>query len=298
MSRHLMRRYALIIESLKNKNYPSFETLKDYLISHNIETSARTIQRDIEQIRQEFGIEIRYDRFNNGYFIDTEASINVESFFRLLEIISTTDLIIKSLADGKEIINNIEFEAMGCLQGLKSLGILLHAINIRRLVKFEHENFHTGKVRNYTVNPCFLKEYQYRLYLVGRLKGKAELWSFGLDRIRGLSITEEPCEKITGVEKLVFANTIGLTYSIENPEEVILSFSPVQGKYVKSLPWHKTQRILEDNETQLLIRLQVVPNFELSQKILMNGDSVKVIKPLWFAKEIKETLEAALKNYK
>lgn len=60
MSKHgTIKRYTLIFEKIGRNQYPSFDIIKDYLF-------------DIEQIRFEFGIEIKYDRNRNGYFIDAE----------------------------------------------------------------------------------------------------------------------------------------------------------------------------------------------------------------------------------
>ncbi len=38
--------------------------------SHGFELSERTIQRDLEQIRNDFGVDILYDRQRNGYYTD------------------------------------------------------------------------------------------------------------------------------------------------------------------------------------------------------------------------------------
>ncbi|MBF0503207.1 MAG: WYL domain-containing protein [Candidatus Riflebacteria bacterium] len=297
-SYEILNRYSHIIEKVRGKRLPSFKDIQTHMASYDIAVSKRTIDRDIQAIRNEFGIDISYDRTRNGYFIDEESSLNNESFFRLLEIMTTADLIAESIREGKEIISCIEFDSRGCLHGLQHIRPLLAAIRKRRLVKFEHENYHSGKTWKFTVSPCFLKEYQNRFYLVGRVKGVSELWSFGLDRIKDLTVTDKACDAITGDERKVFSQTIGLTYSAGAPEDVVLSFDPIQGKYIKSLPWHRSQKILEDNEKELLIKLRVVPNFELSQKILMLGDTVKVLAPLWFAKDIKDYLEAALNRYK
>ncbi|OFY96939.1 MAG: hypothetical protein A2491_14240 [Bacteroidetes bacterium RIFOXYC12_FULL_35_7] len=90
----------------------------------------------------------------------------------------------------------------------------------------------------------------------------------------------------------------GVVYSYHEQQKVILSFTSVQGKYIKSLPLHKSQRIIIDNEDELRIELNVIPNYELSQLILMHGETVKVIEPVWLIDEIKETLKASLKQYK
>ena len=46
----------------------------------------RELQRNIEQICYEFGIEIKYDKTQNGYYIDKEESFNYDAFMKFLEI--------------------------------------------------------------------------------------------------------------------------------------------------------------------------------------------------------------------
>jgi predicted DNA-binding transcriptional regulator YafY len=91
---------------------------------------------------------------------------------------------------------------------------------------------------------------------------------------------------------------IGLVYNEKKIEKIILSFEPKQGKYIKSLPLHKSQKILIENEDELRIEIKVFPNFELIQRILMQGNRVKVIEPKSLAEKIKNELKEALDNYK
>jgi predicted DNA-binding transcriptional regulator YafY len=76
-----------------------------------------------------------------------------------------------------------------------------------------------------------------------------------------------------------------------------LSFTPFQGKYIKSLPLHETQQILIDNEKELRISLHIylMPDFKM--EILSMGENVKVLEPKWFAEEIKGHYKAALERY-
>ncbi|MBY5951603.1 WYL domain-containing protein [Algoriphagus marincola] len=299
MSKHgTIRRYTLIIEKIGRKQYPSFGLIKDYLFEHGFEVSTRTIQRDIEQIRFEFGIEIKYDRNRNGYFIDTESSINPDSFFRFLEIVNTAELLTESLKESKDTLDYISFESHGDLRGVENLKPLLFAIKTHRKIAFTHENFDTGKQRKYTVRPYLLKEYQNRWYLIGIIGGTTEFRTFGVDRIFNLKVKDEifkPEEKINPAG--LFEHTVGLTYSFNKLEEVILSFTPLQAKYVRSLPLHKSQELIVENEKEVQIKLRIIPNFEFKQKIMMLGDSVEVLKPKWLIDEIKESLTAALKKY-
>jgi predicted DNA-binding transcriptional regulator YafY len=48
--------------------------------------SSRTLQRDLEDIRDEFGIEIALDFGRNGYFIDYENSVNADYILHFLEL--------------------------------------------------------------------------------------------------------------------------------------------------------------------------------------------------------------------
>ena len=299
MSKHgTIRRYTLIIEKISRKQYPSFKTIKDYLFDQGFEVSTRTIQRDIEQIRFEFGIEIKYDRFRNGYFIDEDSSINIESFLRFLEIVRTADLLTESLKDSKDTLNYITFESQGNLKGIENLKSLLFAIRNQRKISFSHEKFETGKMRKYSIKPYLLREYQNRWYVIGIIGNMTEYRTFGIDRIENLGIksdTFEPDKKKNPIE--LFENIVGLTYSINKLEEVILSFTPLQGKYVKALPLHKSQEIIEDNEKELVIKLRIIPNFEFEQKILMLVDRVKVIEPEWLVNDIIKTLKNSLNKY-
>ncbi len=299
MSKHgTIRRYTLEIEKIRRGHFPSFRDIKNYLYDHGFEIGDRTIQRDIEQIRVEFGIEIKYDRNKNGYCIDYEISVNVESFFRFLEIVNTAELLTDSLHESKDALKHISFDTGGGLKGIENLKPLLKAIKDKRKISFTHFNFHTEKSRKYYVKPYLLKEYQNRWYVVGIVGGINEFRTFGVDRIENLEVktqTFTPDNKLDPME--LFNQTIGLVYSLNTVQTVVLSFTPTQGKYIKTLPLHSSQQVLIDDENECRISLEVVPNYELTQHILKHGDKVKVLEPAWLAEEIKQILKKTLKNY-
>ncbi|MEA3318303.1 MAG: WYL domain-containing protein [Bacteroidota bacterium] len=298
MSKHgTIRRYTLEIEKIRREQFPSFQEIKNYLFNHGFEVSDRTIQRDIEQIRFEFGIEIEYKKYKNGYDIDYKNSINIESFFRFLEIVNTAKLLTESLYESKDALKHISFDTGGGFKGIENLKPLLKAIKDSRKISFNHFNFHTKKTRKYSLKPYLLKEYQNRWYIVGLIGKLKEFRTFGIDRIENLEVKTETFKvdnKLNPTE--MFEKTIGLVYSLNTAQNVILSFTPTQGKYIKTLPLHTSQKILIDNEIEFRISIFVIPNFELTQLILKHGDTVKVIEPEWLADEIKENLKRTLAN--
>ena len=299
MSKHgTIRRYTLIIEKIKRGQFPSFREIREYLHEHGFEVGDRTLQRDIEQIRYEFGLEITYIRNRNGYCIDYDISVNVESFFRFLEIVNTAELLTESLAESKDSLHHISFDTGGGLKGIENLKPLLRAIKDKHEITFTHHNFHTEKSRRYRLMPYLLKEYQNRWYIVGVVAGMNQLRTFGIERIENLhveSITFTPDDNLNPAER--FSETIGLVYSEHPVELVILSFSPIQGKYIKTLPLHSSQTVLIDNDAECRISLRVAPNFELMQQILKHGDAIKVLEPQWLVDEIKGSLRMALGKY-
>ena len=293
-----IHRYTLIIEKINNKQYPSFRDIHDYLMVCGFEISARTVQRDMEAIRTEFGIEITFDRIKSGYFIDPESSINIESFLRFLEIVNTAELLTESLHESKDTLNYISFDKGGGLKGIELLRPLLKAVKENRKIIFKHFNFHTEKTRKYKVKPYLLKEYQNRWYLVGFVSGINEMRTFGIDRIDELELTQELFvynPQLNPQER--FNDAIGVVYSTSEKQKIILSFIPSQGYYLKSLPLHSSQKIITDDANEFTIEICVVPNYELTQTILMNNEKVKVIEPDWLIQEIKTLLENTAKKY-
>ncbi len=299
MSKHsTIRRYSLIIEKIGRRSYPSFEEIKDYMFNHGFELSERTIQRDLEQIRNDFGVDILYDRQRNGYYIEDYEGFDMNNFLRFLEIANTSEMIIECLKESKNALSYFDFESKGDLKGIELIKPLLFAIRNHRKIIITHERFSTGVQTEYSVMPYMLKEYMYRWYLVGYVDNKSEFRTFGVDRIVDLVVLKKTFTPKKGKDpKELFMHTVGLTYSINELSEVILSFTPLQGKYIKALPLHDSQEVIVDSDTELIIKLHIIPNIEFKQRILMMGDAAKVIAPEWLTEEIKDTLKAALAKY-
>lgn len=293
-----IRRYTLIIEKIKRNQFPSFKEIHNHLEDVGFGVSKRTIERDIEAIRNEFGMEITFNRSKEGYYIDEEKSINVESFVRFLEIVNTAELLTESLAESKENLEYISFDKGGGLRGIELLNPLLTAIKEHRKIRFQHFSYQSEKSKGYSMKPYLLKEYQNRWYLIGIVKGVNETRTFGLDRVSELEILDQifvPCPKINPVQN--FADAIGVIYSMDKKQKVVLSFTPSQGHYVKSLPLHTSQKVIIDDEKECRIELNIVTNYELLQQILMHHDHVKVLEPTSLVEKVKSHLQNALSQY-
>ena len=298
-----IRRYSIIVHSLKNGSYPTLSQLCSRLQQRDLDVSERTIQRDLENLRHTFGLAIAYDASRKGYFLNVEESVNLDSTEAFLEVAETADILKQSLSKEREVFQAVSLEHDGVLKGIDNLPLILKAIFNKHYILFRHTSFQSGKSLPYQVNPRLLKQYKGRWYIFGQLAGKDLHLSFGLDRIENLETGDAVSPEDIRLAKAVnplnhFKHVIGITTSVGEPEEIILSFTPEQGQYIKALPLHHSQQILEDSPQELRIRLYLINNFELRQTLLMQGSMVRVIKPLTLQKELQEIYQKALSNYK
>lgn len=65
----------------------------------------------------------------------------------------------------------------------------------------------------------------------------------------------------------------------EKPQKIVLSFTPTQGRYIKSLPLHHSQKELLSNEKELRFEYLLVPTHDFKMEIMSYGDQVKVLEP-------------------
>ena len=74
-------------------------------------------------------------------------------------------------------------------------------------------------------------------------------------------------------------------------------FSKRQAPYIITKPIHETQKHYE-LEDGLLVKIKVIPNFDLEQLILSFGEGVKVLLPIHLKEKISARIELSLSKYK
>jgi len=303
--RGYISRYLLVLKKLKLKPYSTYEELQAYIENQvdylqmqddtlNIGFSKRTFQRDIKEIRNVFGIDIEYSKSQKGYFISQSEMENM-SFQRMIEAFD----MFNSLNLAQDLTPFIYLEKRKP-QGTENLYGLLHAIKNKLQVKFSYQKFWEEEPNTRTAEPYGLKEFKNRWYIMANDLGDSRIKSFALDRLTDLDITKKSFEypKTFDIEES-YRYCFGIiSPGGQKPEEIVLSFDPYQGKYIKSLPLHNSQQILIDNEDELQVKLNLCITFDFVMELLSFADNMKVIKPESLVKEIKEGHERALKLYK
>jgi predicted DNA-binding transcriptional regulator YafY len=288
-----------LIQYVNDQNYPNKQAILSYLTEKDMPVSARTLERYLDRIRADFGVEIEYDPKEKGYFINEEKSVKVASFFKFLEIIQIADIFSKSLKDSSKILEYVSFDDSKHFKGIDNLKYLFLAISQERDITFQHENYEHNSKREYSITPLILKEYLNRWYVVGATNNN-QIRTFGIDRVSDIQIKKVSNKKIADYqERLVkFKHTVGLTYGKGDPEKVSLLVDELHVKYMRSLPLHSSQVIHpknKDNKHQVDFHLYI--NYEFKTQILKIGTEAEVISPKSLRDEMIKILESSLSNY-
>lgn len=295
--REAISRYNLIIKKLR-KSPVSFNEIADYLSleselqSYDFNVSKRTFQRDLEDIRSIYNIDIQYDFSRKVYFIDFEQQPEVNE--RILEAFDTFNAL--NITD--RLSNHIHFEKRRP-QGTENLYGLLHAIKNQVQINFTYQKYWEDELTERIVEPYALKEFKNRWYVLANDLKDNQVKSFALDRLTDLEITKRKFQfpndfNINDHYKYCFGI---ISPNGHKPQEVILSFDPFQGKYIKSLPLHESQQILVDNEDELRVKLTLFVTHDFFMELLSFGENLKVIEPESLIRDIKNSLQATLKQY-
>lgn len=291
-----IKRLSYILKFFElGKEPKNIKEIQNYLKKHyNLPFSQRTLKRDIASLREDYGIEIHYNTDKQKYTLGDENKSEIEGFSRFMEIAKISEIIND---DRKEDIPKyILFDNGSGLKGVDMFETLFKAIKNRNIISFKYFNFQTEQTKDYVIQPYLLKEYQKRWYLVGIINRTTELKTFGIDRIENLFVTDIIFTRNLAIDvRKRFKDIIGISLANDAKiEKVTLSYKPDQFHYVKALPLHNSQVVIENKS---MIELHVVPNYELMQNILMHQAQIKVIEPKWLADKIKDFHKAAFEQY-
>lgn len=297
--REYILRYLSIIKKMRSSREVTFEELDIFLKSesefhgYNLNISKRTFQRDLDEIRSLFNIDIQFNFSRKVYFISDNVD-QQELNNRMLEAFE----LYNTLNTAGKLSEHILFEKRKP-QGMEHFYGLLHAIKNKFIIHFSYQKFWEDKPTSRIIEPFALKEFKSRWYILAKDKKDDKIKTFGLDRIRELEITKMKFNFPENFDSnKYFDKCFGIIVPENStPEKIILSFDSVGGKYIKSFPIHETQKILTDNDDEIRVGLSLHITYDFLMELLSYGDTVKVISPAKLRKDITKQLKETLANY-
>jgi len=297
--REYILRFLSIIKKLRNSKAATFDEINDYLkreseiTGDDLTISKRTFQRDLSEILSLFNIDIQFNFSRKVYFISVEE----EDFDLSNRMLEAFDLF-NTLNTAGKLSQYILFEKRKP-QGMEHFYGLLHAIKNRLAIHFTYHKFWEDDPTQRIAEPYSLKESQGRWYVLAKDQNDNKVKTFGLDRISELEITKNKFELAKNFDaNKLFSNCFGIICPEDSkPEEIILSFDSVQGKYIKSFPLHQSQQIVKDDNDEVRIRLKLCITFDFLMELLSYGNLVKVVSPTKLKTKIRKMHFDALKQY-
>ena len=332
LTKRPLLRYTIIDRELSKRSRVKTKHIQEILLhefDHQIST--RVIQQDIEAMRSDsqlgYFAPIDYDHKTKAYYYtDPEYTIRkfglkeeevdslrltltvlkqYSSYGVLQMLVSAIEKIESALQieQGTEV-SDLKVWDRFLVEPLSSVSqetaqhipVLVKAIEQKRKIRFEYKKFEEAETSWRTYTPAWLKEYEGLWYLiVEEERGKRK--TFALDRIIQVEVLEERGEARQVDIDAYYQYCMGITNTQTDPVTLVISVAPYQGNYIKTLPIHPTQTILEDNEQELRISITVIPSYELYAKLLSYGATLTVISPQFVRDELVKMLQQSLKNY-
>jgi len=295
-----IKRYVLLLDFLRSRPYARFEDIQEYLENSLLQQrliddrfemgfSKRTLQRDIKEIRDIFGINIEYSLSRKGYYLD-ESSENESSFINL---INATE-VLRIYQENRLIKQYIELQPLES-KGMHYLFTALEAIKNKEKITIDYRK-HNEEWKQYILNPLFIKEYKRRLFLVAMHEEKLKV--FGFDRIQAWKNMKTKHDSVLKDEmKNLFKNSMGISVHEKEPlEEVLFKAMPIKAKYMKAFPLHGSQEIIEDNESGTTFRIACYLTQELLMEMLSHGSEIKILGSNRFLEVYKKNVLEMVKN--
>lgn len=292
-------RYILIIQKLsgKRKYIPadeliSYLNLQMELRGYEVGLSIRTLQRDIKDIAEMFDVEIKNYR-GYGYYVDERSE---ETDIRYQELLMNFDLL-TSMNQNSQSVGFILPEHHRP-KGSDSIPILICAIKEQRFVEFEYILVRKGnKLISKSVKPHFLKESLGLWYLLA-LDEHDTLKAYGIDRMQNINVADKTFKRDETINPdELFKHSYGIWDDPSMPvEEIELSYSSLDGKFIKTTPLHSSQKIIIDNDTEFRISLRLRITNDFVMALLSRSASLTVIKPPSLRARIREIYKEAIER--
>lgn len=329
-NKEALKRYRIIHNILRRGGKHKTSRIVEICNDAGIPVKLRTIQKDLEDLAEDielgFFLPIKKDGNSRTYYYEHIP----KNIFPSLELepdeISALLFYAKTISQYKEyplfneitkavqkVIENsniapnvrelfeketmLETETHPSIGGIELIPEILDALAQRKLLSVDYQKF-DDKIKKHTVKPILLKEDKKLWYIIGLNIKRETMITLALDRIIDVSIIDEEFNSIDFDSAEYFKYSFGITVPENDPIEVIISFNPEQGNYLKTLPMHRTQEIIEDSDKRFVIKVTVKLSYEFNSKILSYGENATIIAPESLKNEFFNHFKNSLNNYK
>ena len=293
-------------------------------LGKTLEVSPKTIQRDLEFMRDRLGLPIEYDRANHGYVYTEEVGhfpvLNVTEG-ELVALLVAQKALEQYRGTGFEIPLRTAFHKMTAgLQGLVAVDNVESAISFRPFgpshqdlelftaiskavihqseIEFRYRKLMTSRPESRRLQPYHLFCSQDQWYVVGfDLKRKARR-TFALTRMSRVEVTPRtfirPADFSIGQH---FGGSFGV-FKGEGNFEVVVRFDPFAARLIRERFWHTSQTTRELPGKKIELTLHLNSLEEVERWILSWGDHATVTSPPELVDRIRTVARSLTARYR
>ncbi len=297
--------------------------LRDF--TEALEVSVATFKRDLEYLRDRFGMAIIWDRARRGYRLDPESSHHelpglwfnsseIHALLAMHHLLANLDsgllaahvrplqariqaLIEKEDHSFEEVARRIRVLPMAA-RGVESacFQVIAHALLARQRLCLVHYNRQRNDETERVVSPQRLAHYRDNWYLDAWDHGKEALRVFSVDAIRQATMLNTKARNVP--DKTLDAE-LGSGYGIfagRKTQWARLRFTLERARWITRELWHPKQKGYEQDGAYIL-EVPYSHDTELILDILRYGPDVEVLAPKSLRDNVMRLLHQALSQY-
>lgn len=185
---------------------------------------------------------------------------------------------------------------------LKHIDLLqdfLECILEKTVLKISYQPFGSTGPFEKVIHPYCLKQYNKRWFLLGYDETYNRIDNSPIDRIvRSKPLNHAFIENTFFNQDEYFNDVIGVTRKAgQQPERILFKMAAARADYIITKPLHHSQKVLSENDNEVVFTLTVILNKELISLLLSFGSEIEIIEPVSLREDIKAGYEAALSKY-
>ena len=315
------RRLVFIDQQISAGSYPNCSQL-----SEGWEVSAKTIQRDIDYLRDQLEAPIEYSPLHRGYYYRERTwrlpAIQLSEgdlFFisvaeKVLEQYENTplheslrgifDKIRQALPDKVSAPTDMLSPRIS-IRGVPTTmvnAVIWQAVatalrsDLKLSIEFRAAGY-TSFVRR-VIDPYHLFAYSGEWYLIAAYKQRDDPRLYALSRIRTAEVLDENFQMPKEFDSKNYLRGAFGIFRGEKSVRVRLRFSAEQAPYILERTWMDGQQIRLLRSGEVILSFVTSHLYEVQRWVLSWGEEVKVLAPKVFIKSVVGTLRSAVRKYR
>jgi predicted DNA-binding transcriptional regulator YafY len=307
---------------LQDEAYPNCRTM-----AAELEVSPKTVQRDIDFMRDQMGLPIEYDALRNGFhytervtgfpaievsegevvalFVAQKALGLYQGTAFEHQLAAAFRKLTDSLRDQisfswTEMDDAISFRSVGTTApDLESFQEVSRAVLRSRELVFDYRKLRGAGYERRRLRPYHLGCVKNQWYAIGFDMEREEMRTFALPRMRKVKMTATRFER--PVDFTISAHlrqSFGVIPGEGKPFTVQLRFDAWAGRMVMERQWHGSQRITELPSGEVELAMELGSIDEIKRWCLSWGAHVKVLAPEELVESVRTTAAAVAKMYR